>query len=170
MSFLLTSLREFLKHLNYIRDKDLGFRKDNLLVIRQTQSLGLSFEAFKIEIRNITGVTDVGSAFGVPGEFLGSNIFTPDDPETPQLRANTLTIDKNYLRTMEMKIVEGRAFSREFNDSLSIITNETAAKTLGFKDPLVHSLSATDGRPDFEDPQYSIIGIVGDFNFNSLHS
>ncbi|MFC2124492.1 ABC transporter permease [Bacteroidota bacterium] len=167
---MITGTLMIIKQMKYIRNKDLGFIKENILVIRQAQALGQNYEAFKNEVKNLPGVLDAGSGFGVPGDFLGSNIFTPDHPETPQLRANTLTIDKDYLRAMKMEIIDGRDFSRDFNDSLSIIINQAAATTLAFENPLNHKLSASFAPARPEDPQYEIVGIVEDFNFNSLHS
>jgi putative ABC transport system permease protein len=100
------------KQLSYVRNKNLGFNKENILVLRNTQVLDQDFNAFKNEVRQLSGVVNVASAFGLPGEFLGSNIFTPDDPEVSQLRANISIVDEHFIPTMGMEIVAGRNFEQ----------------------------------------------------------
>jgi len=74
------------------------------------------------------------------------------------------SFDANYAKTFQLVIKTGRFFSSEFpTDSASIVINETAAKILGFKDPIGQVLSNVIGR------SYKIIGVVQDFNFASIH-
>jgi putative ABC transport system permease protein len=79
-------------------------------------------------------------------------------------------VDENYIPTLDMKMVRGRNFSRDFKtDSLGIIINESAAKLLGFSDPVnkqVYYLNNFNNGKDVT--AYHILGIVKDFNFNSL--
>jgi putative ABC transport system permease protein len=154
------------KQMAFVQNKKLGFNKENLLVLRNTQVLGQDFDSFKNEIRQLSGVINVASAFGLPGEFLGSNIFTPDDPEISQLRANISIVDEHFIPTMGMEIVSGRNFSLEFYDTLSVLINESAARTLNFEEPLNHKLFS--GGRD-QDPGSQIVGIVKDFHFKTLH-
>jgi putative ABC transport system permease protein len=154
------------KQMSFVRKKNLGFNKENILVLRNTQALDQDFNAFKNEVRQLSGVVNVASAFGLPGEFLGSNIFTPDDPEVSQLRANISIVDEHFIPTMGMEIVSGRNFDQEFNDTLSILINESAARTLNFEEPLKHRLFS--GGRD-QDPGSEIVGIVRDYHFKTLH-
>jgi putative ABC transport system permease protein len=154
------------KQMSFVRNKNLGFNKENILVLRNPQVLDQDFDSFKNEIRQLSGVVNVASAFGLPGEFLGSNIFTPDDPEVSQLRANISIIDEYFIPTMGMEIVSGRNFSEKFYDTLSILINESAARTLNFDEPLQHKLFS--GGRD-QDPGSKIVGIVKDYHFKTLH-
>ena len=84
-------------------------------------------------------------------------------------------IDYEYMKTFDMKIVAGEAFSKEFStDSSAILINQAAVKLLGWKDPIGRKIGAiltTDF--DLNNPVldvYTIVGVVEDFNFNSLHS
>jgi putative ABC transport system permease protein len=83
-------------------------------------------------------------------------------------------VDDEYFKTFDMKIAGGRAFSQEFStDSSAIVINQAAVKLLGWKDPIGRKIG-TVLTPDFDvnNPVldvYTIIGVVEDFNFNSLH-
>jgi putative ABC transport system permease protein len=152
----------------FLKDKDLGFDKENTLVIRGFQALGNNVNAFKNEIRQLEEVIAVGSSQGVPGDFLGSNIFSSDEEGITDLRANTVNIDDDFFATIGFELLEGRAFNAEFNDSLNIILNESAVKDLGLENPVgkrIRSAGPRDQNPDF-----TIIGVVKDYNFYSLHS
>ncbi len=154
------------KQMNFVRNKNLGFDRENLLILRNTQVLDQDFRSFQNEILQLSGVINVASAFGLPGEFLGSDIFTPDNPEVSQLRANIAIVDENFIPTMNMEIVSGRNFSEEFYDTLSILINESAARTLNFDEPLKHRLFS--GGQD-QDLGSEIVGIVKDYHFKTLH-
>ena len=159
------------KQLDYIRNRNLGFDKENILVIKQAGQLGEQWSSFRQEIVALPEVLNAGSTFIMPGGFFGSNIFQPDDPELPMLRANTLTVDDDYFETMDIQVAEGRYFDKDFNDSLSCVINEAAAKVLGWEDPVGRRLAPSNtGGGDGETPQFTIVGVLEDFNFQSLHS
>ena len=159
------------QQLDYIRTKQLGFDKENVLVVKQAGVLQTNMEAFKDELRALPGVVSVGSTNAAPGAFFGSSIYAPDDPDKPLFRTNVLTIDDDYVETLAMKMTAGRSFSSDYNDSLNILLNEAAARALGWDDAVGHSLretvnnAAPDGGRVFE-----IVGVVEDFNFQSLHT
>ena len=79
------------------------------------------------------------------------------------------------MKTFDLKIVTGRGFSKEFStDSSAVVINQAAVKLLGWKDPIGMKIGAIlTSNFDINHPvldQYTIIGVVQDFNFNSLHS
>jgi putative ABC transport system permease protein len=158
------------RQLSYIQNKNLGFEKENILVLKQTRVLGESWTSFRDELMASPNIEDVGATFLMPGEFFGSNIYQPDDPELPMLRANTLTIGDNYLRAMKIEVEKGRYFSEDFNDSLNCVINEAAAKVLGWDDPIGHTLTASNSQDSIPAPGITIVGVLKDFNFQSLHS
>ena len=154
--------------MDYIRNKNLGFDQENILVIEQAQALGSQQETFKNELKELAGVSDVSRSFAVPGQFLGNSILQPDDPEKSQIRTYTNTIDDDFLTTMDMELVKGRGFNREFNDSLNILINETAARELNYEDPIGKRLLNTGAIPGQADG-FTIVGVVKDFHHQSLH-
>ncbi len=158
------------QQLDYIRTKQLGFDKENVLIVKQAGALQTNMEAFKDELRALPGVVGVASTNAAPGAFFGSSIYAPDDPDKPLFRTNVVTIDDDYVETLAMTMTAGRAFSEEYNDSLNVIINETAARALGWDDPVGHSLRESINNAQQEARTFEIVGVVEDFNFQSLHT
>ncbi|MFI5154425.1 MAG: ABC transporter permease, partial [Chitinophagales bacterium] len=82
-------------------------------------------------------------------------------------------VDQNYISTLGMRMAAGRNFSHEFlSDSSAVIINESAAKLLGFKNPLGETLYRPNGysaNGGFTSKPFHIVGVVNDFNFSSMH-
>lgn len=158
------------QQLDYVRNKQLGFDKENVLVINQAGILGTNAEPFKASLRSLPNVVSVGGSNANPGAFFGSNIYAPDDPNLSLLRTNVQIVDDDYLEAMQMELAAGRLFSQEYNDSLKIIVNEAAAQKLGWDDPLGHTLRVSLTNSENPPPELEIVGVIKDFNFHSLHS
>lgn len=156
--------------MNYLRNKDLGFNKSNLLLIKRSFTLGQDYNAFKNSVLQNPNVTAMGGSIYMPGEFHGSNVFEVLNSEASDIRVNTVTIDDDYISTMEFNLVEGRGFEKDFNDSLSIIVNESALRALGIEKGVGVKLRNFGSNPDVELPEFTIVGVVSDYNFYSLHS
>jgi putative ABC transport system permease protein len=78
-------------------------------------------------------------------------------------------VDEHYIPALCMQMVQGRNFSRDFlTDSLGVILNESAARQLGFKDAVNKDLYALDNFPARDLTRLHVVGVVKDFNFNSL--
>ena len=83
------------------------------------------------------------------------------------------TVDKEYVETLGMQILQGRNFSAEFpSDSSAVIMNETAVKRFGFANPIGQKITTYDFNNGKLDPSktitYHIVGVVEDFHFESL--
>ncbi len=156
--------------MDYLRRKDLGFSKDNLMVVKQSFRLGSNYDAFVNEVRSMAGVEALGGSNMVPGIFHGSNVFEVSDPTIADLRVNTSTIDDDYLEAMDMEVLSGRGFSREFNDSLNVLINESAALAMGRDIESVLGLKFINNLTGANAQQLNIIGVVRDYHFYSLHS
>ncbi|HYC85314.1 MAG TPA: FtsX-like permease family protein, partial [Chryseosolibacter sp.] len=152
--------------LAYVQTKQLGFDKENLLVINHP-SQGNESAALQDELKKVPGVQSVGSANSVPGGyFFGLQFKQPGSTEifTPK----GFTADDNFSSTLRLKVIEGRSFSPAFNDSLSVMINERAARALNLENP-VGSILLNNTNPD-SPTAYTIVGVVEDFNYESLHS
>ncbi len=168
---LITATIIIYKQLNYIHNKNLGFQKDHVLIINDAFMLGNNVDVFKNEMLTMPGVVSgtVSNFLPVPSERNFSAFFT----QAAMISESGLTmqrwrIDDGYFKTLGIKLIKGRNFSNKFiTDSSSIILNETAVKQLGFKDPLNTSIYnwVAHGRVK----KYTVIGVVKDFNFESLH-
>ena len=98
----------------------------------------------------------------------------PGNPETVTGRG--LIVDERFIGMMRMEVLAGRGFSKDFNDSLSVLLNEKAARDLGLSDPqqaigqrvtIPGSFFSQDPEP--KDVQFTVTGILRDFHFQSLH-
>src|SRR6185312_10698515 len=158
--------------LNYIRNKDIGFNRSRVLIIKNTNVLGDQAKVFENEVKKINGVENATMTGYLPtaGWRSDSPLF-PD--ATADIKSAVSTqiwrVDENYIPTLGMKIIEGRNFSAHFlTDSSGIIINQAAAKLLGFRDPLNKPLYYMNDFPKKDLTKYHIIGVVKDFNFNTL--
>jgi putative ABC transport system permease protein len=158
--------------LYYISNKKLGFKKDNVIMVENGFALGPKNEAFKQELSRIAGVESVGGANEMPGgtNYFGISFKKPEDHETVTGRG--CVVDDHFVQTLQMEVLNGRSFSRDFNDSLSVVLNERAAKDLGLgPDPIGKRIIQTGAFFDTKasDVTLTVIGVIRDFHFQSLH-
>ncbi len=152
------------RQVNYLMHKKLGFNKDQILTINDTNLLASSYLSFKNDLEQVPGISSVSSSFQVPGRQVGGTTFEAvGRPSTERFQTAILSADKNFINTYGLEIVEGRGFEQLRNDSLSVVINETAAKIVGWEHPIGQKLILAAGG------EFEVIGVVNDFHFNSLH-
>lgn len=156
------------RQLKYTQEKDLGLNKENVGVIANTKRLGNYEEIFRQEVAKQPGVVDASISSSIPtrGNFGDDYAPEPMDNDKPLLKGiglSSFMIDEEFIPTLKMQILQGRNFSKEFSDSASVILNETAAKMIGWKDPVGKYL----GYPG-NDQRFKVIAVVKDFNVASL--
>jgi putative ABC transport system permease protein len=171
--FLIAATIIVFRQLNYIQTKKLGFNKDQMLIVR-TAALDNNRDAFKNEVSRLPGVKASTYAGFVPVSgysrndvsFSTSSAMTADNSVNMQV----WDISHEYIPVMEMEIVKGRNFSKEFGtDSNATIINENAAKLLGWDDPIGKKLYTF-----FQDQVGTkligrdVIGVVKNFHFESM--
>lgn len=161
------------KQLHYIQTKNLGFNKDQVLTVYGVNALNNNMVPFKNEILQLPGVSS-GTLSGylpVANSFRSDNTWSTEAVMTTKngFDMQNWQIDYDYIKTLGMQIIKGRNFSREFgSDSSAIIINETTAKIIGFSDPIGKQLfRAVDQQGHVG--AYTIIGVVRNFNFETLH-
>jgi len=155
--------------LNYMTDKDLGFEKDNLIVIRRPDAFFRQLEPFRTQLLQIPGVEKAGFSGALPGTIFSYNGFLKDDdPEKNTYLLNQAGVSLDFPQALGVQLVEGRFFSREYgNDTLSILINETAVRSLGLKDPVGKYILQPSGPQEFR--RLQIIGVMKDFYIESMH-
>lgn len=157
--------------LNFMQDKSLGFRKDNILVVSNTnQAVTPQLNTFKNELQNHRNIEGVTATLSKPGGlrpimFVKSETVIDDEGG---LNLAGINIDFDYMSTMEIEIVEGRDFdSRTPTDSTAaIIINRQAARELNMDDPLGQMIEIRNFQNQWE--QKRIIGIIDNINFEPL--
>jgi putative ABC transport system permease protein len=158
------------KQLKYNQSKDLGFDKDNVVVIANSDRLGNSKESFRQELTHIPGIANASISTSAPATqmfFEDTYIPEADVSNAPAKNIDLVSyiVDESFVPTLKLKVMEGRNFSKAYSDSASVILNETAAKTMGWKNPLGKHISYPGGG----DTKFTVVGIVKDFNTESLH-
>jgi len=164
--FLIIGTLVISRQMNFIMNKDVGFTKKNIIILRTPASFGKVSKEFSDVIRQHTCVTAVSASNTIPG-FSFSNWGFGAEGVEKWFTLNQIMCDSGFFRTMGFRMAEGRFFSREFpTDSSGIILNETAVRVLGLKHPL--GTKMFDGRTPRRN--YHVIGVVKDFNYESIHS
>ncbi len=164
------------QQLNYIQNKKLGFKKNQIIVVDDTYTLRNNIESFKQQILQNPAVTSVSISSYLPIPSSRSNSTYSKAREFREDLAISLeqwVVDHDYARTYDLKIKEGRFFDRAHGgDSTGIVLNESAIKILGFDEPIgqkIYGVNDFQGSPQPEDfTEYTIIGVVEDFHFESL--
>ncbi len=159
--------------LNYIRATDVGYNRNQVLVINGTSVLGDQAVTFKNELMGITGVQNATITGFLPTDYERSSdaFFTSTalDPKSA-ISMQIWSVDENYIPTLGMKMLDGRNFSPQFpTDSSGIIINEAAAKFLNTKETLNRKLYTITDFKSKKTNEFHVIGVVKDFNFYSLH-
>ena len=165
--------------MKYISNFRLGYNKDQVVIvdagsININQARSYRDEVLKnpaVESATISGFLPVANT------NRNNNTFWKKGDHSPNASVNmqTWTVDHEYIKTLGMKIMAGRDFSKDFpSDSSAIILNERAAKLFGFKNPLGEEVEVFNGTVDnnmdnSKVKTYRIIGIVQDFNWETLH-
>ncbi len=160
------------RQLDHIQSSQVGFQKDHVLVVENSGIPPQSRETLKSEIEQLTDIeaTSFGSYLPVGDSSRSDTTFSTETvmTETNGFNMQFWNVDYNYIPTMGMEIIEGRNFSRSFGaDSLGMILNETAVKSAGFKDPIGKKIYTSFG-PNEPMIPYTIIGVVKNFNYESL--
>jgi len=160
------------KQLNYIQSSQVGFNKEQVLVVDNTGVPRESQVALKNEIDQLSGVkiSSFASFLPVSNSSRNDNTFTTDPVMTEKNGFNMQVwrVDDNYNQTQQMEMVSGRNFSEKYGtDSTAVIINESTAKLIGFENPIGKKLYSSDGANQ-SPVVYTIIGVVKNFNFESL--
>lgn len=155
--------------LNFMTSKDLGFEKENLLVLKRVDTFWRQRESFRTQLLEIPGVAKVGFTRNMPGEVFNNNAFFNDnDPEKKTYLINQGGVSFDFPEALGIKLTEGRFFSREFGtDSLSILINQSTVKALGLKDPVGKYILQPAGPEQWL--KLKIIGVMEDFHIESMH-
>jgi putative ABC transport system permease protein len=172
--FLIVGTLVIYNQLHFIQNKDLGYNRQQVLIVQNTFELNNQAQTFKQEVKQLPGVVDATLTVFLPTSGQRNTSIFFKDAAFDQKKAlfpQTWEVDEDYIKTLDMKMAAGRSFSDQMlTDSSGIIINEAAAKFLGLNDPLDKTLYRSNGGKQevSNSKKYHIIGVVKDFNFSSL--
>ena len=155
-----------LSQMNYIVTKDLGFKKEQVLVLKGTNTLGDRIETFKSELLTLSNIQSVSISNYLPIEGTmrnGNTYWNEGERSTGEpVGAQNWRIDHDYIETLGMEIVEGRNFSKEISsDQNAVIINREMARRLHLEEPVGKLL-------DHFGTIIEIVGVIEDFHFNNM--
>lgn len=170
--FLILGTAVIYRQLGYIRNRPLGFNRAQVLIVNNTYALGNQVRAYReglLKLQGVEGTTMTG--------YLPTSDYRSDDafflsPDLDSKRAISMqkwSVDENYIPVLGMQMADGRNFSKDFlTDSGGVVINEAAAKLMGGGNPVGRVLYELNDIKTRHITESHIIGVVRNFNFNSL--
>ncbi len=158
-----------IQQLSFMKESDIGFDKDQMLLVNMNNEANEKFETLKKELQKqsmIRGVTASGQRLG--NNFHQGGFKVKADTGVLTITPSNVNVDYDYLNVYGIKVKEGRGFSKDnlTDNGLAFVINESFADELRLKETI-----GTKAGHDWyhNDSLGTIIGVVKDFNFNSLH-
>lgn len=170
-AFMIASTVIIIRQMDYFQNQDLGFNKDKVISVNLYGDLSKKItetpDVLKSELMKDPSIVSIGLTTDRPGDQISVESVVPEgaDPNTqfPQFRA--MAIDDGFIQTLEIPVIEGRSFSRAYNDTAAFVVNRAALKALNITNAIgtrivnqTRNLSGT------------IVGVVDDYHFASLHN
>ncbi len=167
---LLISTAIVFQQLHYMQNTSLGFNKDHIVTMSYNAGLDKTYESFRSRLLQDPHIREITRSSRIPGgrllDEMGASTQSGDSLKPVTADIKYLCVDQDYLSTFTVPIAAGRDFSRSFaTDTNNFVLNVAATKALGVRNPgemigKNFSYGGTKGK---------VIGIVQDFNFESLH-
>jgi putative ABC transport system permease protein len=160
------------KQLDYIQKKSLGFDKENVIILSaESNTIRQNIEAFRNTLTQNTRIKSVAVSSNVPGSamFTDTVYKRPDSDDVFPLIF--MTTDYEFVDTYGFEVTHGRAFSKEFGMDIdgAIMLNQAAAREIGYMPEEAVGKKLLRFRSISEFKELTIVGVVKDFHFKSLH-
>ena len=143
------------QQIQHSKSRTLGYEQENLITVAYTTEVGKNYRAIKLELLQ-TGVVNSVTKSNSPITEIWSNNFLgwPGKPESQKVIFATIATEYDYVKTMGIKLLEGRDFSEDFkSDSAAIMVNKAAMDLMQLKNPIGERL-------DLWGKKKELIGIV----------
>jgi putative ABC transport system permease protein len=153
------------RQMDFILHTKLGFDKDRMIMIQGANTLDKQQQAFKDELLRISVVANatISQFFPVDGTKRNQNTFYHEGKKKEEtgIGAQYWNVDEDYIKTMGMKLIEGRSFSKDIaSDSSAMVINQAMAKAMGFEKPLGQRITSW--------RDWTIVGVVEDFHWQDM--
>lgn len=154
------------QQLRYTQDVNLGFNRENVIVVQNTSRLENNRQVFKDNLMSLSNISTASYTNSVIPGVNNTTVFKTPGSEVDHIMGTYLA-DYEHLEALGLTLAEGRNFSREFaSDSLAVLVNEATVKEMAWKNPIGEKLWY------FGDSEQilTVVGVIEDFNFESLHT
>ena len=171
--FMIAGILVIIRQLDYIKNINLGFDKEQMVVIpffgnRQNEEGAGRHEALRNKMLQDSSILSVSFSVDIPGGDLGYDAFLPEGKSNEEtLRAMRYWVDHDFISTYGMEIVKGRDFSEKFSTDAdqALIINEKAVAALGWGDDVLGKRMVNVSR---ENRQGIVVGVIKDFHSASM--
>jgi len=159
--------------MSYLLNKSLGYEQDQIIVLENVGVLNAQaggndrFYTFREELEKLPEVVSAAFTSTMPGDLTGDFVAKiPGKGEKESMVMRQMVFDETLQATLGFQQSEGRFFDESYEDSLSMILNESAVQALGIEEPIGKQIIEINGNNEII---YTIIGVLKDFHFQSLH-
>jgi putative ABC transport system permease protein len=162
--FLIISTIIITRQVNYIVNQNVGYDRENLIYIPLEGDLAGKYNLFKSELLRMDGIQDVTRTTDVPTNIQNSTGGVDWEGKDPNIiiQFAQASIGYNFVRTLKLKLLQGRDFSKDYGtDTAGYLVNEAALKRIGYKEPIGKRLT-------FWGKKGTIIGVLKDYHIASL--
>jgi putative ABC transport system permease protein len=157
------------RQIKFMLNKDVGFDKEQLIVINRAGTLGTKMKSFKEAVKGIPGVINIASSTAVPGRTNNTNGYRIEGRNDESFLMVTNWVDYNYLETYGMTLVSGRFFDESFSsDQDACLVNEATVRNFEITD--LQKTRFMEPRDSGKMNYMPILGVVKNFNFESLRN
>lgn len=157
------------RQLQFVQTRDLGFDKEQMLVVDNTWLLGERTNSFREILLSKPGILAGAYTQNLPGNDIASGAYRREgEGVTNLIMMQQLWCDYEYLATIGVRLEEGRPFSREYSSDPghAVILNKQAARVLGYEHPVGRHIIGFFGQGE---RPLQIIGVSEDFHYEPLH-
>lgn len=165
--FLIVCTIVIYKQLKLVQEKNLGYDKENILVIENARTLGDAKQAFKKKLQALSSVKEVSISDYVPPNIYSNSVYFPNGKQEEGILFWQVNADQDYLKTIGFEMHLGRFLSEDFpSDSSAVIINKKGMETFGWTSFEGNRIAqpTREGGLQF----HEVVGIVDDFNFSTL--
>jgi putative ABC transport system permease protein len=154
--FLIIGTIIIYQQIMHVKSRDMGYDRENLMQIWTNNELETNFQAVRTELERTGVVKSVcKSNSPITSIFSNNEVFWEGMPPDQRVSFATIATEYDYTETMGIKLLEGRDFLREFNDTLSVVINQAAVDFMGMEDPIGKKIK-------YNSRDHSIIGVMSD--------
>ncbi len=156
--------------LNYVQTKNLGFDKEETIVIYRTDDLANQIHSFEDELRSNKDIAAVTNSNGIPGNQSGDSGYWLDGTGVDKIEdIRQIFSDYDFTKTYRLKMAAGRFFSKEHpSDTAAIVVNQAVEKAFGLKN-MIGKYLVLPGETKNDERKLKVVGVLKDFNYQSLH-
>lgn len=161
------------QQLSYVENAETGYAIDNRIILPHGRTIRKNSESVKEELRKVRGVGEVTLSSNIPTGNLNLMLDSYPEGKAEKFSVAAVSVDFDFFTTYNINVTRGRTFSPQHvaDSTQSLVINEAMAKELGWAEPIGKKIrlefNAGDG--SFENREGTVIGVVADIHFESMH-